>query len=278
MCSAILAPEIRAPTYQWLGTIRPKGRALITRKKVIPQVPILAGSQPPNRVASLLRHQTLRCILAAQNVQDAFRRVPGLVFPAGQWPSARRELNAALGATGLGRREQVANRRQNIRVIVREIPTAPGRPSDPHPWPAPPPRGQFRTSATSKSQRNFKISICLTGLGRGDSMRRAEPQPDPRGCLRRCSIGVSLDSSTVRSRSIGVGQSASHRHGKPNLNGIWQANNTANWDLEHAARAGEVVELGAVGATPAGLRASRMAPSPIFPQPKRSAGRTSPTA
>jgi len=42
--------------------------------------------------------------------------------------------------------------------------------------------------------------------------------------------------------------------GKPNLNGIWQANNTANWDLQdHAARAGEIVALGAVGAAPAGL-------------------------
>ena len=42
--------------------------------------------------------------------------------------------------------------------------------------------------------------------------------------------------------------------GKPNLNGIWQAMNTANWDLEgHAAHAGEIVALGAIGATPAGL-------------------------
>ncbi len=42
--------------------------------------------------------------------------------------------------------------------------------------------------------------------------------------------------------------------GKPNLNGIWQALNTANWDLqEHAAGPGLVVALGAVGAVPAGL-------------------------
>jgi len=41
--------------------------------------------------------------------------------------------------------------------------------------------------------------------------------------------------------------------GKPNLNGIWQAMNTANWDLrEHAARAGLVVALGAEGAEPGG--------------------------
>lgn len=42
--------------------------------------------------------------------------------------------------------------------------------------------------------------------------------------------------------------------GKPSLNGIWQALNTANWDLqEHAARSGAVVALGAAGAVPAGL-------------------------
>jgi hypothetical protein len=42
--------------------------------------------------------------------------------------------------------------------------------------------------------------------------------------------------------------------GKPNLNGIWQALNTANWDIqEHGARPGQVVALGAVGAVPAGL-------------------------
>ena len=42
--------------------------------------------------------------------------------------------------------------------------------------------------------------------------------------------------------------------GKPNLNGIWQALNTANWDIQgHAARPGPVVALGAAGAVPAGM-------------------------
>jgi hypothetical protein len=41
--------------------------------------------------------------------------------------------------------------------------------------------------------------------------------------------------------------------GKPDLNGIWQAVNTAHWDLQdHAARSGPVVTLGALGAIPAG--------------------------
>jgi hypothetical protein len=42
--------------------------------------------------------------------------------------------------------------------------------------------------------------------------------------------------------------------GKPNLNGIWQAMNTANWNLEgHSAEAlGEFWQLGAIAAIPAG--------------------------
>jgi len=42
--------------------------------------------------------------------------------------------------------------------------------------------------------------------------------------------------------------------GKPNLNGIWQALNTANWDIEaHAAAPGLIAELGASIAVPGGL-------------------------
>ncbi|MGD1095964.1 MAG: hypothetical protein ABSB35_28725 [Bryobacteraceae bacterium] len=42
--------------------------------------------------------------------------------------------------------------------------------------------------------------------------------------------------------------------GKPNLNGIWQAMNTANWDiLGHSAQAGHIVSEGAQGAEPGGM-------------------------
>src|ERR1700676_4338024 len=42
--------------------------------------------------------------------------------------------------------------------------------------------------------------------------------------------------------------------GKPNVNGIWQALNTANWDLQdHAPRPSPIVAMGARGAIPAGL-------------------------
>lgn len=43
-------------------------------------------------------------------------------------------------------------------------------------------------------------------------------------------------------------------HGNPNLNGIWQAMGSAHYDLEaHPARMGPVIEMGALGAIPAGL-------------------------
>jgi hypothetical protein len=42
--------------------------------------------------------------------------------------------------------------------------------------------------------------------------------------------------------------------GHPDLSGIWQALNTANWNLEdHVAAAGPAYQMGAVGATPGGL-------------------------
>jgi hypothetical protein len=41
---------------------------------------------------------------------------------------------------------------------------------------------------------------------------------------------------------------------KPDLGGIWQVLNTANWDIQgHAAAAGPLPQLGALGAIPAGL-------------------------
>jgi len=40
---------------------------------------------------------------------------------------------------------------------------------------------------------------------------------------------------------------------KPNFNGIWQANNTANWDIQdHTARQGPMTALGAAFSVPAG--------------------------
>jgi len=53
--------------------------------------------------------------------------------------------------------------------------------------------------------------------------------------------------------------------GKPNLNGIWQAFNDANWDIEgHAAQAGPPA-LGAIGAIPPGLGVVEGGPIPYLP-------------
>ena len=53
---------------------------------------------------------------------------------------------------------------------------------------------------------------------------------------------------------------------KPNLNGIWQALNEANWDLEaHAAGFGRVVALGAADAIPPGLGIVEGGPIPYLP-------------
>jgi len=41
--------------------------------------------------------------------------------------------------------------------------------------------------------------------------------------------------------------------GRPDLNGVWQASNTANWDIQdHGARQGPVIALGAAFSVPAG--------------------------
>jgi hypothetical protein len=58
--------------------------------------------------------------------------------------------------------------------------------------------------------------------------------------------------------SVAAGQTAYKAprtaDGKPNLNGIWQALNTANWDIRgHAAGPGVMYQLGAAGAEPPGL-------------------------
>jgi hypothetical protein len=52
----------------------------------------------------------------------------------------------------------------------------------------------------------------------------------------------------------------------PDLNGIWQSMNTANWDLEeHSAAPGPLSQLGAVGATPPGLSVVEGGSIPYLP-------------
>jgi hypothetical protein len=54
--------------------------------------------------------------------------------------------------------------------------------------------------------------------------------------------------------------------GRPNLNGIWQAVNEANWDLEgHPAQPSPVVAVGTLGAAPGGLGVVEGGPIPYLP-------------
>src|ERR1700757_2875137 len=55
--------------------------------------------------------------------------------------------------------------------------------------------------------------------------------------------------------------------GKPDLNGIWQAMNTAEWDIQaHDAKPGPVVVMGAEGGIPAGLGVVEDGPLPYRPE------------
>jgi hypothetical protein len=55
--------------------------------------------------------------------------------------------------------------------------------------------------------------------------------------------------------------------GHPDLGGIWQALNTANWDIQgHAAAAGSLPQLGAIGAVPAGLGVVEGGDLPYLPE------------
>jgi hypothetical protein len=78
------------------------------------------------------------------------------------------------------------------------------------------------------------------------------------GHLRLPSIQlVSAAFALIAATTVSAGQSAATRaqtpDGRPNLNGIWQALNSANWDIEaHEARPGPP-QLGALLAAPAGL-------------------------
>lgn len=73
-------------------------------------------------------------------------------------------------------------------------------------------------------------------------------------CLRTGTIAAVLVGATLtgwaQTSAPAVKQTAD---GKPDLNGVWQAMNTANWDLlAHGSAAGAVSSLGAMGAEPPG--------------------------
>src|SRR5213592_4993465 len=72
-------------------------------------------------------------------------------------------------------------------------------------------------------------------------------------------VAVSAAVTALSAQAPAAGQAQGYRaprtaDGRPNLNGIWQAVNEANWDLlPHSANFGRVVALGAEDAVPPGI-------------------------
>jgi hypothetical protein len=72
------------------------------------------------------------------------------------------------------------------------------------------------------------------------------------GSLGALFIGLHVVSTTsAQAPAGGINRMAD---GKPNINGIWEASNTANWDLQaHQAHQGPLIALGAAFSIPGGL-------------------------
>ena len=84
-------------------------------------------------------------------------------------------------------------------------------------------------------------------------------------------VALTASAQTQSSQSPSQSQSAYRGPrtpgGKPDLNGIWQAMNTANWDIQaHSAAPGRIVALGAQDAMPAGLGVVEGGPLPYLPE------------
>ena len=81
--------------------------------------------------------------------------------------------------------------------------------------------------------------------------------------IRVTLCAVVLATAVVSAQSYKTPRTAS---GQPDLNGFWQALNTANWDLEaHEAAAGPFQQLGAAYAVPPGAGVVVDGPIPYKP-------------
>jgi hypothetical protein len=100
----------------------------------------------------------------------------------------------------------------------------------------------------------------------------------PRRLVHAASLVLCLAAAACVGRAEQAGAYRAPRtpHGTPDLSGIWQANNTANWNLEpHAAQAGPLFQLGAAFSIPPGLGVVEGGEIPYLPAAleKRNANR-----
>ena len=79
--------------------------------------------------------------------------------------------------------------------------------------------------------------------------------------------GLFLSVSSINAQQAQAYRAPRTKDGKPDLNGIWQAINTANWDIEgHGAAAGPMWQLGAEFSVPPGLGIVEGGPIPYKPE------------
>jgi len=96
-------------------------------------------------------------------------------------------------------------------------------------------------------------TIAAVSLAAGVSMAQAPQAPAARPATRPAAAPAYRAPRTA--------------DGKPNLNGIWQAMNTANWDIEaHSAAPSPVRDLGATGAIPGGIGVVEGGSIPYLPE------------
>src|SRR5262245_35141145 len=100
------------------------------------------------------------------------------------------------------------------------------------------------------------IAILFT-VSAGQSQQRA-PQPQPGGQASQAQRGAQVQRPQRPDRILG----------KPNLNGIWQALNTAYWNLEGHSAEGldRFWQLGAIASIPAGRSVVRGGTIPYLPE------------
>jgi hypothetical protein len=79
--------------------------------------------------------------------------------------------------------------------------------------------------------------------------------------------GLLLSAISLQAQQTQTYRAPRTKDGKPDLNGIWQAVNTANWDIEgHGAAAGPIWQLGAEFSVPPGVGIVEGGPIPYKPE------------